>query len=137
MSGASEMHYDDEPLYTGKHVGATGTSILKQGADFKSCGVRAGLAVYNDTAGTHGLVVSVTEDAVVTTITFTNGNTFSIYKTSAKDTLISQISTDLRYGGKVERKTELNDLGLKPDDVDVDETERDVFGPGQPERVRI
>lgn len=95
-----------------------------------------GLAIYNDTSGNHTTVISASETEVVTSIMWHAGDAFSIYKTSAKDSFISLINVDLRFSQKVTRQSELNELGLKPEDTDVDETERDVFGPGQPERVR-
>lgn len=134
--GAAEIHYDNEPLISGVHEGSSGTTLCKRGADFRSCGVIPGLAIYNDTSGNHTTVISASETEVVTSIMWHAGDAFSIYKTSTKDSFISLINVDLRFSQKVTRQSELNELGLKPEDTDVDETERDVFGPGQPERVR-
>jgi hypothetical protein len=134
--GTAEIHYDTDPLMTGCHEGSAGTTLRKQGADFRSCGVIPGLAIYNDTTGTNTVVVSATETEVTTSITWNPGDEFSIYKTGTKDSFISLINVDLRFGQKVTRQAELTELGLKPDDTDIDETERNVFGPGQPEKIR-
>jgi hypothetical protein len=130
---ASEILYDNLPIYAGK-AEATGAVLRKQGADFRSCGVLPGVVCYNVTAGTHGLITAVDENSVTATgVTWTAGDTFSIYATAAKDAVLGQIYTDLRFGRKAEKKVDLTETGYFPEDVDLDETERDVFGPGQPE----
>lgn len=133
MSGGVQVvHRDTDYLCTGTQKGS-GVTITDTGKDFKSCGVYAGLAVYNDTASTTGHVVSVTENAVVTDIAFNLGATYRIFKTDTYNSVISKHFTDRRYGDKVTHQEELVD-GIKPRDRDYDETHRHVFGPGQPER---
>ena len=60
------------------------------------------------------------------------GDEYEIYLTDTEDTLISSIWTDRRYGRKSERRSLHN--GLRPEDIDLDEYESHVFGPGQPIR---
>ena len=133
MSGGVQVvHRDTDYLCTGTQKGS-GTTITDHGRDFKSCGVKAGLAVYNDTASTTGHVVSCTEDAVVTDVAFNLGATYRIFKTTTYNSVISKHFTDRRYGDKVTHQWELQD-GLKQRDRDYDETHRHVFGPGQPWR---
>ena len=131
-----ETHIDDEALSTGTHKGGDGGLIIRdKDRHFRSLGVLVGLAVYNDTDESNGLVTAVTEEEVTCTLlegtsnTWTNGDTYSIYKTSAKNTPISTIYTDKSKGWKVTDPSELDD-GWFHDDVDLD---GDEFGPGQPE----
>jgi len=131
--GVVVVHRDTDYLSTGTHKGSTSVTITDIGKDFKSCGVYAALAVYNDTDSTNGLVVSVTENTVTTDITFHNGDTYIIYKTGTYNSVISKHYTDRRFGDKVTKKTELID-GIKPKDRDWDEHRKNVFGPGQPMR---
>jgi len=130
--GIAVTHRDTDYLATGTQKGS-GTTITDQGKDFKSCGVYAGLAVYNDTASTSGHVVSCAENAVVTDIAFNAGATYRIFKTDTYDSVISKHYTDRRYGDKVTFKQELVN-GIKPKDMDYDENHKNVFAPGQPER---
>jgi hypothetical protein len=131
--GVAELHYDSSPLYTGTHVGLSSThTITKQGANFRSCDVSVGAAVYNETQLTNGHITAVTEDSITTDVLWNNGDTFSVYITSIKDSLISFINTDLRFGTKVTNKAELNERGQLLEDEDFDEVTKDIFGPGQP-----
>ena len=132
--GVAELHYDTNPLYTGKNEGGTSTIIIKRGADFRSCDVSVGAAVYNETQGTNGHITAVTEDTVATDIVWNYGDKFSVYLTATKGSLISFINTDLRFGTKVTRKEELNERGQLLEDEDIDEVTRNIFGPGQPTR---
>jgi hypothetical protein len=99
-----------------------------------------GLAIYNSTDGSNGLVTAVTEDTVSCTLSggtdndWDYGDTYNIYKTAAYNTLISRTYTDKRFGYKVTNRNELDDDGVFPDDADLDEKDRRIFGPGQPER---
>ena len=137
-----ERLLDDEPLSEGTHGGATGLTFFKQGADFKSCGVKAGLYVENTTDGSSGLVTAVTEETVTTTLsggalnTWTSGDEFEIYKTATKDSRLSSIFVDKRFGHKASSRSELTGDNLFPEDVDLDEHNENVFGPGQPARAR-
>jgi len=138
--GVAEVHYDTDPLATGTHGGASGTLTLQDnGQDFRVAGVSVGLAIENETDGSSGLVTVVTERTVTCTLaggtanTWTNGDTYNIYKTASKGTKISTIYTDRIFGQKVTRQDELY-KGHLADDVDLDIDNRNVFGPGQPER---
>jgi hypothetical protein len=100
-----------------------------------------GVYIENETDGSHGLVASVTEDAVTATLTggtvngWIAGDTYNIYKTAEKDAEISRIYTDRRFGTKVFRRSELNDHGNRiKDGEDLDANDENVFGPGQPWR---
>jgi len=139
MRAAKVSHTDSDYLARGTHDGANGGVVLRNdGADFKSCGVTVGVAVYNDTDGSSGLTTAVTENEVTCTLsggsnnTWSRGDQYSIFKTSAKDSSISSISVDRRFGRKVVRGDVLTRKGFFPDDVDLDETVDEVFGPGQP-----
>lgn len=135
-----ELNRDNDPLATGTHKGASGgLTINDPGADFLSCGITVGLAVKNDSDGSSGLTTAVTEDTVTTTLTggtantWTNGDTYEIYRTATYNSIISRIWTDIRHGRKATDKSQLVD-GLFPEDRDLDEEDENVFGPGQPER---
>lgn len=138
----ADRHLDSEALYEGVHDGSTGLVLRKMHGDFLSCGVTVGLAVYNDTDGSNGLTTIITENEVTCTLaggslnTWTKGDEFSIYKTATKDSLISTTYCDKRRGKKVTRRIELTKNQLFPEDVDLDEDGRDIFGPGFPESVR-
>ena len=134
MSGGVVVaQYDTDPLVEGTQANPSGgaTIIPTSRQDFYSCGVREGLAVRNITGGTSGNVVSVTEDQVVCDITFALGDEYEIYKTSTYNSRISRILTDRRSGRKTTNRAELVN-GVFPEDVDLDEHDRHVFGPGQP-----
>jgi len=141
MRAIKVSHIDDEYLATGTHKGADGGKVLRnKGADFKSCGITIGVAIQNDTDSSAGLVTAVTEDTVTCTLsggtnnTWTNGDTYYIFKTAAEDTFISAVYTDRRFGRKVTKDDTLTEKGFFPDDVDLDETDDHVWGPNQPER---
>jgi len=135
--GSSHTHQTDDFLITGTHKGGTSTTISDRGKDFKSCGVYAGLAVKNTTDSTTGAVssavFSVTEDTVVTDITFHVGDVYKIYKTATYDSKIATIYLDRRAGRKVTDPSQTVD-GILVEDEDLDEHTKQVFGPGQPER---
>jgi len=140
MRASKVTHIDDEYLATGTHKGADGGLILRnKGADFKSCGITIGVAIQNDTDSSAGLVTAVTEDTVTCTLTggtnntWTNGDTYYIFKTAAEDTFISAIYADRRFGRKVVKGDILTEKGFFPDDEDLDQDTNEVFGPGQPE----
>jgi hypothetical protein len=134
--GVASTLRDTDPMFQGTHKGGTGLTLI-DAADFWSCGASPGLAVYNVTDGSNGLIVSASESAVVTTLaggtlnTWSAGDVYRIYKTGAYDSVISTHYEDRRYGHKVVNPSELVD-GIKPDEIDVDEHERNVFGPGEP-----
>jgi hypothetical protein len=135
-----ERHLDSEPLATGTHQGSDGASTLYDpDALFKTCGVRQGKAIYNGETGS--LVTSVTDTEVGSGLTWDNGDIYKIYKTSAKDSVISSIKTDKSRGWKVTKEDELNSYGWRPEDADIDKDangrllpkNKRPFGPGQPE----
>ena len=139
MRATKVTHKDDDYLATGTHSGASGGLILRnKGADFKSCGVTVGIAIYNDTDGSNGLTTAVTEDEVTCTLsggsnnTWTNGDTYEIYKTATKDSTISHIYTDRSAGRKVVKGDILTRAGYFPDEADLDEADDHIFGPDQP-----
>jgi hypothetical protein len=144
MAGVSEIHTDSDYLLAAKHnsAAAGGLILINKNAHFKSCGVTVGVAIYNDTDGSNGLVTVVTEDRVTCTLAGGTNNFWTqddqayIYKTATKDGYISKITTDRSAGRKVTRPSQLDDDGFLPDDADIDREERETFGPGQPERVR-
>jgi hypothetical protein len=135
-----EVHNDSEYLLRCTHDYADGGLILKnKSAHFKICGVTVGVAIYNDTDGSNGLVTVVEDSAVTCTLaggvsnTWTNGDQASIYKTATKDSFISAINTDRSKGWKVTKKDQLDEDGFFPEDADLDRHDKNVFGPGQPE----
>lgn len=136
--GVAEIKYDVDPLYSGIYAGANGSmTVRKDAADFKSCGVFKGLAVLNITDGSAGYVTAVGEEYFTATLTggthnsFYVGDSYAVYVTPVYDSLISIDYTDRRYGHKVTNPNELIN-GIKKDEIDVDENERNVFGPDQP-----
>lgn len=137
--GTTHTHQTTDFLFAGTHKGSTSTTITDRGKDFKSCGVIDGLAVKNTTDSTTGSVGSatpvlsdITEDTVVTDITFHNGDTYKIYKTATYDSKIATIYVDKRAGRKVTDPSQTVS-GILIEDQDLDEEERHIFGPGQPE----
>lgn len=114
MSGGVRVtHLDSDPLFTGTHDGPDGASYLQSlGAMFKSLGVTPGLYIENVTKGTGGSVVAVTDDKVsdgdvelplvlpftLSSITWDNGDTYKIYKTGTKNSVISYEWTDVSRG---------------------------------------
>ena len=133
-------HIDDDYLATGTHNGPAGGLILRNPSQhFRSCGITVGVAIQNDTDGSAGLVTAVTESDVTCTLsggsnnTWTAGDTYYIFKTAAEDTQISKLTVDRRYGRKVVKGDPLTSKGFFPEDIDLDEDTREVFGPNQPE----
>jgi len=163
--GTSEVHKDTEPLITGTHDGGNTATVLQDmDAGFRSFGARVGLAVEHVDKHFYGTITAATETTVTVTwasdeggtpITFgdetlwfgsnqvyfsdaavwDNGDTYKIYKTSARGSIISTNWVDISRGWK-SRKSELID-GWRAEDVDIDkQNPGKVFGPGQPERAR-
>lgn len=130
-----ELNRDNDHLATGTHesAGFDAKYLRRTGADFASSGIVSGSCVRNITQGTTGLIVSVTENELETTIDWTVGDTYKIYRTGLYNSVISRIWTDVRHGRKATKQSELVD-GLFPEDRDLDEEDENVFGPGQPER---
>jgi hypothetical protein len=135
---AKELHYDSEALSTGTHKGADSATVLfDRGKNFRSLGVDPDLELYaeNETLGTNGTVTAATEDTVtVSGVTWDNGDTYNIYKTSSKDSFISGQWVDVSAGFKINHPKEINKHGWRKEDWDIDDRGRKkVFGPGQPE----
>jgi len=134
--GTTEVHTDADYMSTGTHDRAdAATTLHDKGKDFKSCGVLIGSYIENETSGENSKVATVTEDEITTDddITWDNGQTYKIYKTATKGSIISSQWTDVSRGWKTPKK-ELQ-RGWKPEDIDLDENKPGrVFGPGQPER---
>jgi hypothetical protein len=87
----------------------------------------AGSVYYDD--------VSFSAEGSATGVTWSYGDTYSIYKTATKGSLISTQWTDLSRGWKTPMD-ELED-GWRPEDVDINrDGEREVWGPEQPENYR-
>lgn len=122
-----ETHKDSEPLITGTHRGTNGsTSLYDPTAGFLTAGIDGDLsqAIYNDTQVTNGNVTSSTDTNVESDITWNDGDTYSIYKTSTKDSTLSRIGIDRSRGWKVFSEKELNLDGWFPDDADIDKDRR-------------
>lgn len=152
---------DDHYLATGTQKGS-GTTITDRGKDFKSCGVRPGLAVKNCSTASlgvlmtetlqdiltedgqqiitqlaqgvvYGHVVSVTEDTVVTDIPFYVNNVYEIFKTATYNSKISTHHEDRRAGHKITDPSQTYH-GVLIEDVDLDENNKNAWGPSQPWR---
>lgn len=132
-------HLDDDHVATGTHDGEDGTLTLRNmKASFKSCNIGVGVVVENDTDGSAGVTVSISEQEILCTLsggtnnTWTKGDTYYIYATDTKGSIISTISVDRRFGRKVVKGDVLDANGILPADADLDENDENVFGPGQP-----
>ena len=163
--GTTEVHKDTEALITGTHDGGESASDLRDmDASFKTFGARVGLAVEHVDKSYYGTITAVTNTTVTvewasdgagTPITFGDetlwfggeqvhfeeasvwdkGDTYKIYKTSAKGSLLSTNWTDVSRGWKTPMK-DLQD-GWRAEDLDIDRHNPGrVFGPGQPKRER-
>jgi hypothetical protein len=139
--------------------------LRDMGANFRSFGARVGLAIENSTKGYLGTIKTVTKTEITvlwsTTgvaslsfgeepITFgeeeltfgeggaaawDQGDTYKIYKTSSKGSLLSSNWVDVSAGWKTP-KWEL-ERGWRKEDVDIDrDRPGKVFGPGQPSKGR-
>lgn len=138
-----EVHTDSSAMIVCTHQYGSGGLVLKnKGAEFLSCGVTAGVAIYNDTDGSHGLVTAVTEKAVTCTLTGGTNNTWSygdqasIYKTATKDSYLSTTYADVSRGWKVTKQGQLDKDGFLTEDHDLDRDGDEVWGPGQPEEIK-
>ena len=133
--GTAEIHRDSDYLATGTHDGATSTTLRDVGSDLKSWGVRADLFIENETQSTSSVIATVNEVSEITTddaISWDNGDTYKIYKTGTKNSLISTQWTDLSRGWKTDKDEMIK--GWRSDDKDLDRKGEKVFGPGQPEK---
>lgn len=134
-----EIHRDDSPLFTGTHKGAsTSATLYVKGANFRALGVDPDLSQYceNETQGTGGAVTAADENTVTATgVSWDYGDTYNIYATSTKDSVISSVWCDVSRGWKIEKYDDVNRHGWRHEDWDIDDKGRsDVFGPGYPEK---
>jgi hypothetical protein len=122
---AFETHTDDYAFSTGTHEGADGaTSLYVKNGNFDVL-VNIGVDCHNDTQVTNGAVTAVTHNTVTATgVTWDNGDTYSIYCTTTKDSSISSFRIDKTYGRKL---TQVYSEEYPDNDIPGDE-----FGPGQP-----
>ena len=107
------------------------------GADFKSCSALVGSYIENETSSENSLIATVTEEEITTDddLSWARDDVYKIYKTDAKDGLISTIWTDVSRGWKSDKR-EL-EKGWRKEDLDIDRKKPGrVFGEGQPERER-
>lgn len=145
--------------------GNSASTLVDRKAYFVTANAKVGLAIENYTKGYRGVIYSITEHEIVvswatnglgTPITFGSGtlwfgseqvhfeegigvwdygDTYRIYKTTARGTIISTQWTDLSRGWKTPQD-ELID-GWREEDIDLNPNgEREVWGPGQPENYR-
>ena len=133
--GTTEVHKDDDYLATGTHDRGTSTTLHASGADFKSCGVIVGVYIENETSSENSLVATVTEEEITTEddLSWARDDTYKIYITASKGSVISTEWNDLSRGWKTPKKELVN--GWRDKDIDLDrENPGKVFGPGQPEK---
>lgn len=136
--GRLEVHRDSDYMATGTQRGATGTTLSDPSAHFAVFVAQTGLYIENVTTAEHSTIATLTDLEITTAdaITWNAGDTYKIYKTSAKNSLISKEWTDSSRGWKADKR-ELTH-GWFPDDWDVnrdaDGGTRKQFGPNQPER---
>jgi len=134
--GVAAINRDSQPLFTGTHAGADGaTVLLSHGAMFKTLGAKASIGnyVHNATQDVGGALTASTDDTVTATgVTWDNGDTYNIYVTGTKDSIISRDWSDVSAGFRSDPR-ELID-GWRPEDRDLDDHGKyKVFGPGFPE----
>ena len=130
MSGGVRVtHTDSDPLFTGTHDGPDGSNYLQDmGAMFKTLGAINGLYVENETKGTNGSLDYATDNIVYTgdatlpavlpftlPIEWDNGDTYNIYKTDTKGSVISYTWTDVSRGWAAYPQELVN--GWLPEDV--------------------
>jgi len=123
---------DNDPLLTGTHTGSTGTTLQDLTVDFRISGPSVGVAIHNDTQVTDGNITEVAEHTIVSDVSFDNGDSYSIYVTSAKDSIIATMGTDKSRGWECQRE-DLDSSGWFPEDHDVD---KDPDGNLLPRRER-
>ena len=134
--GVATIHRDSSPLFTGTHAGADGASVLlSHGAMFATFGAKSSIGnyVYNATKEIGGALTASTDDTVTATgVTWDNGDTYEIYKTATKDSVISRDWTDVSAGFRADPRQLID--GWLPEDRDLDDAGKyKVFGEGQPE----
>ena len=140
MSGGNaEINRDDSPFAYGTHKSLAASAFLYDpGKDFKSCGVQVGVVIKNTTDESEALTTAVYENRVEATLAggtnnhWAVGDEYEIYRTATYNSLISTTWVDRRFGQKT-MKSDLEN-GLRPEDIDLDQDGRNVFGPQQPEK---
>jgi hypothetical protein len=132
-----ETHICDSPIAIGTHNRGSGaTSLIEPGADFKSCGIAIGMPIFNITQDTNGLITIVTENSITDdTNTWDEDDEYEIYVTT-KNAFISSQVVDKRFGRRTDPKEMIDNLRPEDTDLDEDDENEDIFGPGQPERIR-
>lgn len=126
-----ETHTASDPIATGAHAGSdSANSLYVKRGFFKTCGIQVGSPIYNTTQVTDGLITAITETTITDdTNSWDNGDLYEVY-VQTKDSYISHIVIDKRYGRKTNPAEMENDL--HKNDIDLDEYEDNVFGSGQP-----
>ena len=138
----SEVHRDSDYMATGVHDRGTSTTLHASGKDFKSCGALVDSYIENETSGENSLIATVSEEEITTDddLSWTRDDVYKIYKTAAKDSLISSIWTDSSRGWKSDKEElsgGLHQKGWREEDLDIDRDKPGrVFGPGQPHKER-
>jgi len=135
-----ESHIDDQPFASGTHAqGGNSAVLVNPGKDFWSCGVAVGALVKNTTDGSEGTITARTEDTVTATLAggtdndWDVGDSYEIYNTGTEDSYISKAYVDRSRGWQVFCPEELDEeIEWLVDDVDKDEFDDLVWGPGQP-----
>lgn len=136
--GTREIYKDDQPLATGSHEGGTGATLLDYEAQFDVFVGEVGKYVENVSRGTASTIATLTSNEITTAagIEWQRGDTYKIYKTSAKNSKISTEWVDVSRGWQNPKETMTD--GWRREDRDIDRPagggHRNVFGPGQPER---
>lgn len=135
--GRLEVHRDSDYLATGTHRGANGTTLIDPTANFSVFVAQTGLYIENVTTGEHSTILALNDLEITTTdgITWNSGDTYKIYKTSSKNSLISKEWTDSSRGWKSDKRDLVD--GWLPEDIDIDRDNdggrKKVFGRNQPE----
>jgi hypothetical protein len=131
--GSTEVHKDDNYLATGTHDRGVSTTLHVKSADFKSYGISVGIYIENETRGLASIIATVTEEEITTRdeIAWVRGDTYKIYITNIKGSVISTEWVDLSRGWKTPRRDLIR--GWREDDIDFDrDSHKGVFAPGQP-----
>ena len=120
-----ELHRDDSPIFTGTHKGPSSSATLyDKGVNFRALGIDPDLSQYceNETQATGGAVTAADESNVTATgVTWDNGDTYNIYATSTKDSMISSVWCDVSRGQKIKKKEDVNRYGWRNEDFDTDD----------------
>lgn len=132
VSGGAGTAYVDR-IYLSR--GAAATSLRDDSIDFVKFGVTTGLYCENVTRSTGATIDTVTSHEITATgVEWRMGDTYRIYRTATKNSIISSHWTDVSRGWKISRSDDITNDGWRREDLDLDyPNRRKVFGPGQPE----